>query len=113
MIKKDKIVIVSNINYCNSLFSKATGLRFRWLKKDSAYVFKFNKSQKVLMDMFFVFYPIDVVFLDKENVIVEMKEKFYPFTFYSSKKEANIIIEFSSKTIKKFDLVIGDKLIIE
>ena len=110
MIKKEDLIIATKVKFCNSLFSKATGLRFKWIKKDEAYVFTFDKSQKVLMDMFFVFYSIDVVFLDEKNEIVELKKRFLPFTFYASDNEAKSIIEFSKETIDKFGLKIGDKL---
>ena len=110
MIKKNDLTIVSKVRFCDSIFSKATGLRFRWIKDDEAYVFRFEKPQKVLMDMLFVFYPIDVVFLDKDFRIVEVKERFMPFSFYSSKKDANYIIELKNCSVKKFELFIGDKL---
>ena len=43
--------------------------------------------------MLFVFYPIDVLFLDKQRRIVEIKRDFMPFTLYSPKCKANYIIE--------------------
>jgi hypothetical protein len=43
--------------------------------------------------MFFVFYPIDVLFLDRENRIVEIKRHFLPFTIYAPKKKSMTIIE--------------------
>lgn len=112
MIKKDEKVIASRIVSCDSIFSKAFGLRFKWLKKDSAFVFCFDTSQKVLMDMWFVFYPIDVIFLDSKGVIVELKKRFLPFAFYSSKRESVTIIELCNGSIDNFSLNVGDRLVI-
>jgi len=58
--------------------------------------------------MFFVFYPIDVIFLDKNKIIVEIKENFKPFTFYTPKNKAKYIIELKNNTIKETNTKIGD-----
>lgn len=110
MIKKNDLVIASKVRFCNSIFSKAMGLRFKFDFEDSAYVFSFEKSTIALMDMFFVFYPIDVVFLDNNKKVIEVKAKFLPFAFYKSKVKANYIIELECGAIKKFGIEIGDKL---
>lgn len=110
MIKKNNLIVASKVRFCNSIFSKAIGLRFKFNFKDEAYIFSFKKSTIALMDMFFVFYPIDVVFLDKDKNIIEIKERFLPFAFYESKNKANYIIELENGTIKNFGIKIGDTL---
>lgn len=110
MIKRGNDVIVSSHKMCNSIISKAFGLRFRRSPKDSALIFTFRKPRKVVMDMWFVFYPIDVVFLDSENKVVEIKESFKPWSFYASKNDVNVIIEFESGVVKKNNILVGDKL---
>jgi len=60
---------------------------------DTAYVFIFNKPRRIDLHMFFVFYPIDVLFLDEKKKIVEIKENFRPFTFYYPNKKASYVIE--------------------
>ena len=110
MILKDEKVLVKNSKLCNSLLSKAMGLRFRKKAADTAVIFTFDTPQTVLMDMWFVFYPIDVVFLDKERRVVEIKENFLPFSFYKSKKDAVYIIEFGYGLVKKNKLRINDLL---
>ncbi len=107
MIKVGKRVIAKNAEYCNSFFSKAIGLRFRKSPKSKGVIFTFDVPQKVIMDMWFVFYPIDVIFLDEKKRIVEINEGFSPFSFYSSKKNAKYIIEFEKGTIDKHKIRIG------
>lgn len=58
--------------------------------------------------MFFVFYPIDVIFLDSEMKIVEIKENFKPFTIYKPKKKARYVIELPKGTIARTKTIIGD-----
>jgi uncharacterized protein len=111
MIKRNNEVIVPKEKFCNSLISKALGLRFRKKPVNNAFIFSFDTPQTILMDMWFVFYPIDVVFLDNDKKIVEVKEKFLPFSFYKSHKKARYIIEFESGTVKKCDINIGNRLI--
>jgi len=73
-------------------------------------VFEFRKEQRVPLHMIFVFFPIDVVFLNKNMNIVEFKENFRPFTFFSPKKQASYVIELRSGIISSTNTKIGDKL---
>ncbi|MBS3101240.1 DUF192 domain-containing protein [Candidatus Woesearchaeota archaeon] len=62
------------------------------------------------MHMVFVFYPIDVLFLDKNKIAVDAKENFRPFTFCKSGKKAMYAIELPNGIIKKTKTEIGDKI---
>ena len=51
---------------------------------------------------------MDLVFLDDNHKVVEMKKNWKPFSFYSSKKKARILLELpvgSIKGIKLGDLI--------
>ena len=73
-------------------------------------IFIFEKESFVPLHMCFVFFPIDVLFLDKNKVVVDKKENFRPFTFYTSKKKAMYVIELPSNSIKKSKTNIGDNI---
>jgi uncharacterized protein len=60
--------------------------------------------------MVFVFYPIDVLFLDKNKVVVEVKDNFRPFSFYTPKNKAMYVIELPAGTIKKTKTCVWDKI---
>lgn len=111
MIKKGNKIIADKIEYCESFVSKAFGLRFRKKPVNKGMIFSFNTPQKVMMDMLFVFYPIDVIFLDENKKVIEIKEKFMPFSFYNSKKEAKYIIEFENGVINKNNICINDLIV--
>ncbi len=85
-------LITDDILFCKSHFSKATGLMFSPQKN---LIFIFDKEVKEPLHMFFVFYPIDVLFLDANKTIVEIKRNLKPFTVYNPKKKAQYIIELS------------------
>lgn len=89
------------------------GLRFHSKIEDVAYLFYFKFKQYVLLDMFFVFFSIDVVFLDDEFKILEIKENFKPFTFYGTKCKVNYVIELPLGYVKKYGLKIGEKVEID
>ncbi len=76
--------------HCNSFFSQARGLMFR---KKQNLIMTFNEEKKVSLHMFFVFYPIDILILNKNKEIVEIKRNFKPFTFWNSKEKGKYVIE--------------------
>src|SRR3989338_5366978 len=86
-----KALLAENAKLCRNIFSKSLGLMFS--KKITSLIFAFEKEKIIPLHMFFVFYPIDVLFLDKNRIVVEMKESFKPFSFYTPHKKALYIIE--------------------
>ena len=63
---------------CYSIWSKASGLMFS--RKKNLIMF-FDPEEKIKLHNFFVFFPIDVLVLDVDQRIVEIKRNFKPFTF--------------------------------
>ncbi|MEK6940006.1 MAG: DUF192 domain-containing protein [Nanoarchaeota archaeon] len=76
--------------FCNSFLSQASGLMFR---PKQNLIMKFDQEKKVSLHMFFVFYPIDVLVLNQQQEIVEIKKNFKPFTFWNSKEKGKYVIE--------------------
>ena len=107
--KTKKRIIVEKTALCRTVFKRAAGLMLS-KKENKALIFIFSKEKIVPLHMLFVFYPIDVLFLNKEKKIVEIKEHFRPFSFYSPKNKARYIIEMPEGSIGKFNLEISDKL---
>ena len=104
-----KRIIANNFKFCNSSFSKFIGLMFS-KRQNKALIFKFKEQKIIYLHMLFVFYPIDVLFLDKDKLVVELKENFKPFTFYKSNKKAMYAIEVPTGITKKTKTKIGDKI---
>ena len=93
---------------CNAL-SQSIGLMFS-KKENKALIFKFGKEKFISLHMLFVFYPIDVLFLDKDKIVVDRKESLKPFAFYKSRKKAMYAIELSNGSINKTNTRIGDEV---
>lgn len=73
----------------NSFFFKLKGLMF---SKKKTVVFVFNSERKRGLHGFFVFFPIGLLFLDKNLKVVE-KGVLKPFGIYNSKKKAQFVVE--------------------
>ena len=109
MLKYNNKVVASKIVYCENFVRQGTGLMFRTNNSvdDTAWVFRFRKSRVVTVTMFFVFFPIDIIFLDTNNKILELKKDFKPFKNYTSKVACFSFIELKPGTIEKFSLKKG------
>ena len=103
------IMIIKNSIFIGDNFSKFIGLMFS-RRHDKALIFRFNREKIISLHMFFVFYPIDALFLDKNKIVVDKKENFMPFTFYKSRKRAMYALELPNGVIKKTKTNIGDKI---
>ncbi|MFH1316884.1 MAG: DUF192 domain-containing protein [Candidatus Woesearchaeota archaeon] len=94
---------VAMTKHCKSIFSKAIGLMFSF-PKDRALVFHFNKEKLVDLHMFFVFYPIDVFYLDASKKVTAVKNNFIQFTVTWPRK-AKYVIEAKKGLL---DIKVGD-----
>lgn len=106
--KSRKTLLSRNYALCKSRASKAIGLMFRLNPK--ALVFVFDNEKIVPLHMLFVFFPIDVVYLDKKKKVVELKEDLMPFTFHRPHAKSKYIVELPSGTIQKSKTSLGDKI---
>ena len=101
--------ISNNAVLCKDDLSKIMGLMFT-KKQKKVLIFRFKKEANIALHMFFVFYPIDILFLSKNKVVVDKKENFMPFSVYKSKKKALYAIELPSGSIRETKTEVGDKI---
>jgi len=104
------IKLVRSVNLCVSPFSKLLGLMFSTKNKifNSALIFIFKKNMRLDFHMFFVFYSIDIIFLNDLYRVVDFKKNFKPFTLFTAKKPAKFAIEVEKGTISSLNLSRGD-----
>lgn len=79
-------------------------------KTDKALIFVFDREKIINLHMFFVFFPIDVLWLDKNKKVVQIKEHLKPFRIIIAKKSAKYIVELPNNTIKKSQTSLGDTI---
>ena len=101
--------IAAKVVHCRSLWSKTRGLMFSTPLHDTALVFHFSRPERWSIHMLFVFFPIDVIYLDGKRRVVDMVEGFRPFSLnYTPKKEASYLVEMEGGMIGKKKISIGD-----
>ena len=101
---------MNKIKLCKDFLNKSIGLIFHKKLKGKGLIFIYEKEKKVSLHMIFVFFPIDILYLDEKKKVIEIKENFKPFTFYTPEKKANYILELPENIIKKTKTEIGDTL---
>ena len=102
-------VIADNVIIYNNFFMKFFGLRFSKPLDDEAIVFVNKKESKLntIVDMFFVNFSLDVLWLNKDMKVVD-KATLKPFQIKKPKQRAMNIIEL--KEGKGKNIKIGDKV---
>jgi len=103
-----KRIIAENAAICKNIIAKSLGLMFAL--KPRTLIFIFKKEKITPLHMLFVFYPIDVLFLSKNKVVVEIKESLMPFSVYTPKNKAQYIIELPQGAIRKSKTNVKDKI---
>jgi len=93
---------------CRTALSQARGLMFSSKKN---LIFVLDPERRQSLHMFFVFFPIDVFYLDSAKKIVEIKRDFKPFTVYMPSKKAKYIAEIAKDKEKFKKIKIGKKFI--
>ncbi|MBU2560933.1 MAG: DUF192 domain-containing protein [Nanoarchaeota archaeon] len=110
--KTRKTTVAKEFRLCRSAASKAKGLMFTNENevKKNALLFVFSSPRPQSLHMFFVLYPIDVIFLDEKKQVVDLKEGFRPFHVYNSSKRSKYVIELPNSAIRMSRTKQGDAL---
>ena len=105
--KDEKILLFDKVNVAKSFFKKLTGLIFSKSLdiNDGLLIEECNSIHTLWMR-----FAIDVVFLNRENIVIEVVENLKPFRVSPIVKEAVKVLELKSgavrqKKIKKNDIL--------
>ncbi|MEW6593009.1 MAG: DUF192 domain-containing protein [Candidatus Hadarchaeota archaeon] len=82
----------------------------RRLAEGGGMLFKFGNPGRYGIHMFFMRFPIDLVYLDSDFLVVELKEKIKPWRIYRPKNKASYLVELPAGTIKGGKIKIGQKI---
>ena len=106
MIRINNRIIAKSYDKAATVLQQAIGLMFQSEVKKPL-LFTFSKEKKTSLHMFFVFMPIDLIFISKGKKVVETKQNFGPFTLYFPKKAAKYLIECRAGTIEDYGIKLG------
>ena len=104
---RTKRILCRDERICASPWLKFRGLMF---SRQKNLVFLFARPSYISLHMLFVFFPIDVLFLDSKKKVVEIKQHILPFTAYVPAHAASAVIELSDGVVKKTGTRIGDTI---
>jgi uncharacterized membrane protein (UPF0127 family) len=91
-------------------FQQFRGLMFR-KKSDAAHLFIFSYEKKIPIHMFFVFYPIDVLWISTSGQIVDLKKNVKPFTpMVYHRGKAQYMVELPAGTLSRHKIALMDTL---
>jgi uncharacterized membrane protein (UPF0127 family) len=111
ILNRSKDTNLGKHDLADSFISRFLGLMF---KKDleRGLILKLPSSRSrrgSAIHMFFMRFPLDIIFADADKKIVDMVS-IGPWKTYTPKAPAKYVIEMKKGTINKFDLEIGDEL---
>ena len=105
-------MVVSKTRFADSSWKKFRGLMFEKRERfDYALVFDFGRETQwgASIHMLFVFFPIDLIYLNEKKQVVDLQESVLPWTLnYTPTKPARYLIEMPLENGKKISL--GDQL---
>lgn len=101
--KTKKEYISTSEIVCRDIFSQMRGLMFH-RKKNALLIFP--EERYIYLHTCFVFFPIDVLVINEQQKIVEIKYNLRPFQFWNSKQKGLFIVELASPS--SYEL--GDKV---
>lgn len=106
------VILADNATYCTDIFSKTRGLMFRRpLKSGQGLILVADEESiyQTTIHMLFVFFPIDVVWLNQNKEVVDVKSKVKSFQpLITPRGPAKYVLELPVGTSKHIKL--GDTI---
>ncbi|MCX9084285.1 MAG: DUF192 domain-containing protein [Candidatus Methanoperedens sp.] len=110
VLKYNGIDIARNIEFSRTILKQTLGLMFRkGIPIDHSMIFVLKKPSQVSIHMLFVFFPIDVIFLNEKKEITGLS-RLRPWVGYKAMESIKYIIEMKAGTIEMFHLCKGGQM---
>ncbi|MAG60895.1 hypothetical protein CL619_03865 [archaeon] len=83
-------LITTKVIRAKSFWRQGLGLMFH---KRNNLIMHFKQTKTISLHNFFVFYPLEIIILNKYREVIEINPAFKPFTFYTAKNKGSYCIE--------------------
>ena len=106
--------ITFNVEVAKTIEERRTGLMYRKkLLNNEGMLFIFPREKIIQLWMKNTYIPLDVIFISKNKVIVDIKKNMEKLseTIVKSKVKSRYALEFNAGLIDKLDIEIGDKVL--
>ena len=111
LINKTKGINFGQLDFADSFVSRLMGLMFR-KDPENGLILKLPSSRSrrgSAIHMFFMRFPLDIIFLDYDKKVVDMVS-IKPWNTYTPKSPAKYVIELKEGSINNYKLEIGDEM---
>lgn len=110
VLKYNGMVIAKNLEFARTIMTQTIGLMFRKnIPSDYSMIFILKKPSSVSFHMLFVFFRIDVIFLDEKKKVMGFSQ-LRPWIGYKSMKDIKYILEMKAGTIDIFNIAVGGQM---
>ncbi len=110
------MVLAHTAKVANNFFSRFKGLMLKpELKDGSGLIIDLKKERKwdASVHTFFMRFPIDLIFMDSQNIVKEVVEGLRPWRLYFPKNNARYVIELPSGILAATNTELGDVISLE
>jgi len=111
LLNKSKGTNFGQLDFADSFMSRFMGLMFR-KDPEKGLILKLPSSRSrrgSAIHMFFMRFPLDIIFLDFDKKVVDMVS-IKPWNTYTPKSPAKYVIELKEGSINNYKLEIGDEM---
>jgi|AGTN01.3.fsa_nt_gi Uncharacterized conserved protein len=110
--RTDGTMLADDVELAKGLFKMSMGLMFRKsIGQNYAMIFDLHHEQYIGIHMLFVPFYIDLIYLDQEKRVIDIKHQLRPWIGIAyPKKPARYAIELKSGTAARLELKDGDLL---
>ena len=107
-------ILALDVELANTFWGRLRGLMFRRrFPHGRALLFKFRKPGRHSVHMFFVRFPIDLIYLNSDFKVVELRARLKPWRVYRPKTAVSHLVELPAGTIARSGVGIGHKISLE
>lgn len=109
--KRTGSVLADKVKTADSFWSRLRGLMFRrGFEEGEALLFRFPEPKKFRIHTFFVFFSIDLIYLDGDFEVLELEEDLSSWGAYNPDVRASYLVELPAGEIERLGVKVGDSL---
>lgn len=103
--------LAMEVEMMDSFWSRFRGLMFRRkFEEGEALLFEFPRPRKFRIHTFFVFFPIDLIYLDGNWEVIDVKKGLSPWSTYNPDVRGRFLVELPAGVVDRVEVEIGDGL---
>lgn len=104
-------VLANRVELADTFWRRFRGLMFRReFHRGQALLFNLKKPGRYGVHMFFVRFPIDLLYLNSNFSVIDMCQSLRPWRVHRPKVKANYIVELPAGTISRTRTKLGQKI---